>query len=76
MSGLQKVNSAKHHKSPSYQSACAFFLSGCVSASGVAGPAAPAVAGFEELLTMLKQGRPHVNLAGSPKALDHAGRSG
>ena len=86
VSGLQKVNSAKHHKSPSHESACAFCLSGCVSASVVVGPAAPAVAEFEELFDSVEAGQATCQsrsqskmtswLAEAVKALDHAGRSG
>ena len=66
-SGLQKVNSAKHHKSPSHQSACAF---SCLAVyQQVAWLARPLqqLLSLKSFLTMLKQGRPHVNLAGSPR---------
>ena len=57
VAGMQKVNSEKHHKSSSHRSACVFFLPDYVSASGVAGPAAPAAAEFEELFDNVEAGQ-------------------
>ena len=83
---MGKENSAKHHKSPSHQAACVFFLSSCVSASGVVDSAAPAVAELEEFCDNIEAGQVTCQsqtqskmiswLAKGAKALDHAGCSG